>query len=696
MPFAKFIMSEMHFNCSTARRKIPLSALLSMLLACAGEAQALGLGELKVHSRLGAFFQAEVQLIESPSDTRLASECFRLSNSGESDPGIPLLIRARISLERQNGQARLLITSDQTVNEPVLQVNLRASCGSEVVRSYTLLIDPASAPQLAKQTGISLPQTGKLPIAEQPVASAPSEKTYPNVWQAAQGESAQSISKSLFPRQPSAQRRFLIALRAENPQLDLGVNGETPLEPGTPLIIPDTRRRASAPPATGADETATARESAPSAPKSPIRREKSATLKPTGRMADRLVISGDADDTASGSELPLRLSTELSTRFSSRVSENSRTLLRLEYKLLSALYVQAEQQLAMAEQVRNLEATFEEMRVATETAAATATPATPAGAAAALARGATPQTQPVAANTSGVTPAPGVERVRVEPDEGFSWWPEILIVLGLIGTLSWVFARRSRKSVPESAAGVADSPLYIPPPVASAEVHDPWAAELSHEAPPPAKETGIIPDIVLDDTPPPAPAPASGTINFEKQDHPVRHLEIDETGDYRTVIELADIMVCFGRIKGATQALEEFLAREPNAALVPWMKLLEIYRTNDMREEFEAYALKLRGHFNVAPASWELAGECLREPIPPVDESNIAIEDLLQRLPTIGTLPHIKENILKTWNSADGLAYLTHLLRDTRDGKRSGFPLAIARELQFLLELLENLSQKAA
>ena len=68
----------------------------------------------------------------------------------------------------------------------------------------------------------------------------------------------------------------------------------------------------------------------------------------------------------------------------------------------------------------------------------------------------------------------------------------------------------------------------------------------------------------------------------------------------------------------------------------------------------------------------------------------MSIEELLQKLPTIGTLPHIKENILKSWAAPEGLAYLTHLLRDTRDGKRSGFPLAIARELQFLLELLEN------
>ena len=681
MPFAKFIVPAMPFNDSPAKRNIRFAVLLPVLAVCTGDALALGLGELKVNSHLGASFQAEVQLFESPDETRLAGDCFRLSNPGDSDAGIPLLVRARIRVERQNGKSRLLITSDQTANEPVLQVNLRASCGSELVRSYTVLIDPASAPQAVEQTAIALPQGRRLPPAERPTAPEASEKSYPDAWQTVAGESAQSITKSLFPRQPRAQSRFLAALKANNPQLDLGLKGETALDPGTDLIIPDTRRVAHMPPpASSVEEKPGAKESAARVLPTPPRREKPAMPIAAGRMADRLLISGDTDETGAGAEAPLRLSSELSTRFSNKLSENSRTLLRLEYKLLSALYVQAVQQLAMAEQVRNLEASFEEMRAAsensarqTEAAMATAASSTPPVAAAEPAPG------------KPKTPPPAASKARSAPEESTNWWLEILLILGLVGALSWIFARRARKPVAEPEALVTAQPLDIPPPAASATDDDPWAAEAEQDAPP-DKVAGIMPDIVLDEVPPAHP----GSIDFEKPDHPVRHLEVDETGDYRTVTELADIMVCFGRIKGATQALEEFLVRDPGAALAPWMKLLEIFRANDMREEFEACALKLRGHFNVAPASWEFAGECLGKPIELVDENNMSIEELLQKLPTIGTLPHIKENILKSWATPEGLAYLTHLLRDTRDGKRSGFPLAIARELQFLLELLEN------
>jgi hypothetical protein len=44
------------------------------------------------------------------------------------------------------------------------------------------------------------------------------------------------------------------------------------------------------------------------------------------------------------------------------------------------------------------------------------------------------------------------------------------------------------------------------------------------------------------------------------------------------VVELAEIMLSFGRTKGAQRALEEFIAQQPTAAVTPWLKLLEVHR----------------------------------------------------------------------------------------------------------------------
>jgi hypothetical protein len=168
----------------------------------------------------------------------------------------------------------------------------------------------------------------------------------------------------------------------------------------------------------------------------------------------------------------------------------------------------------------------------------------------------------------------------------------------------------------------------------------------------------------------------------------VNHVE--EADDSSTVLELAEIMVSFGRIKGAAQALAEYLENNPDTSLFPWLKLLEIYRTNDMQDEFVAWSARLRAHFNVAPATWEEAGECLGERIEPLNENDLSIEDMLCKLPTVALFPHVRAGILRTWDTNEGVAYLKHLLRDTRNGQRTGFPLSIARELLFLLDLQES------
>ena len=109
-----------------------------------------------------------------------------------------------------------------------------------------------------------------------------------------------------------------------------------------------------------------------------------------------------------------------------------------------------------------------------------------------------------------------------------------------------------------------------------------------------------------------------------------------------------------------------------------------------MQDEFVACAARLRSHFNVAPATWDEAGEYLGERIEPLNENDLSIEDLLRKLPTVGTFPHIQVGIVKSWDTSEDGAYMKHLLRDTRNGQRTGFPLSIARELLFLLDLQET------
>ena len=673
----------MFYRTSLSARTIKLTSLLSALLFASGNAVALGLGNLVVHSRLGQALRAEVRLIETPGTSHPGETCFRLG-AADGNEDLPVLTHARLRLEQSGGQSHLLITSLQTINEPVLRVNVHVGCGAELVRSYTLLIDPevaGSRDSMAERGagGVRADSREKARSAmraQRPAASGTTASdAYPTTWDIVSGESAQSITRALFPRQPRAQRRFLNALREANPQIDFGVSGDVPLASGVSLTIPDTRRAAVV---KKAPDRAT--EAPPRAPKKPAAVEKPAL---EGTLSDRLMISGDAavptdaGDDGNASDPGLRLSSDLSIRMSDTVSENARAMLRVEYKLLNALVFQAEKQLELAEQIRNLEVRFEEMRAANAGAMKTADEVL-----------AIPETTPVVDREP---PKAMVAPAEVAATDGLGWWRPILLMLILAGVLAGWLTRRHRAgkaadAVQESLPETEVKPLPVASPSApraNPSPIDPWEAAAA-EAPLASR---------LD-----VPLEVSRPLPFRDDDGaktvpPALAIEVshvEEADDSSTVLELAEIMISFGRIKGAAQALAEYLENNPDTSLFPWLKLLEIYRTNDMQDEFVACAARLRSHFNVAPASWDEARGCLGDRIEPLNENDLSIEDLLRKLPTVGTFPHIQEGIVKTWNTSEGVAYLKHLLRDTRNGQRTGFPLSIARELLFLLDLQET------
>ena len=666
-----------------ALRSSVTAAVLSAFLFTSGNAAALGLGDLVVRSRLGQTLRAEIGLLEAPGQGNLGETCFRLGEAAGGE-NLPVLTQGRLRLEQSGGHNRLVITSLQTINEPVLQINVHVGCGAELVRSYTLLIDPGPTDggvPADVDDGRGRPAVHDNPPHPRP-SVAPVDDSYPTLWESVEGESAKSITQALFPRQPRAQRRFLNALREANPQVEFGETGEQPLDAGVSLLIPDTRRA----PVIRKTTKPKDRPSSPPAQKP----GELASVSATGQMSDRLTISGDAVTASDAGSVgdafdpALRYSSDLSIGFSDKVSDNTRAMLRVEYKLLNALVFQAEKQLELAEQLRNLEARFGEMRAINESVAnpAVAQSQPPLAAKApdeaVLADAAQPKEKVKPATAVPVTDAP-------------VWWPPTLLLLALSGLLAWWLARRSRAGkAAVVAADSSESDLRATP--GAFVVHD----TLTRADPVDAVESKVAAtapvfqaDIPLDVSKP-LPFHDDNDARTAPPASAIEVSHVEEADDSGTVLELAEIMVSFGRIKGACQALAEYLENNPDASLLPWLKLLEIYRMNDMRDEFVDCSTRLRSHFNVAPASWDEAGACLGEKIEPLDESELSIDDILQKLPTVGTFPHIREGIAKTWGTTEGLAYLKHLLRDTRNGQRTGFPLSIAREILFLLDLLET------
>ena len=142
--------------------------------------------------------------------------------------------------------------------------------------------------------------------------------------------------------------------------------------------------------------------------------------------------------------------------------------------------------------------------------------------------------------------------------------------------------------------------------------------------------------------------------------------------EHKSAVELADIMMSFGRMHGAAETLAEFIRGNPKQAVTPWLKLLEVYRAAGLRTEFDAIARELNKTFNVNAVNWQNY-DSLRA-------SRTSLEDL----------PHIIETLQKCWRTTTCQRYLQLLLRDNREGMRAGFPFTVIDEILLLSAILEE------
>lgn len=377
------------------------------------------------------------------------------------------------------------------------------------------------------------------------------------------------------------------------------------------------------------------------------------------------------------SEPVLRMASEL--RVAGAPSEAERDLRRLEYRLLTALHEQADSQLALAERLRRLDRDASQLKTAGErlgVVAAVAPPPAPESLPAKMlpsAPASVPTSEPVP------VPAPVVEKAEpavplpaviesspriipqappevLAPDASEDWFDWLLYAgsgaLLLVGVL--LLMRRRRVA----AINAHFLPLHAPTII----LDEPDFSQTPEKA---ATAPLEVADEAADEVPEPVVVlPAAYDIP------PPERLEVDP------VMELAEIMLSFGRIQGAAQTLQEYIQAHPKEALQPWIRLLEIYRENGMRAEFEKLATNLNQNFNVEIVHWDDA----------VPGGRVEM--------TLELLPHVRDQIDALWGKPECLEYLQKLLHDNRDGQRIGFALPVVKEILSLIDLM--VAEKAA
>lgn len=233
-------------------------------------AQALGLGQLRVQSALGEPLRAEIDVTSLSAEEagtlvlRVAPpEAYRAAGVDYNAvlPGTQVQL-----LKRPDGRSYLRVTSDRAVVEPFVDVILEMNWASgRLVREYTLLLDPpgtprnmAAAPPPVVAPVISaapapMPAPRMAQAAPPPVAApSPERRPAPRVeaaepapkvaaaggeqYRVRPGDSLSRIAKSVQPQSVSLDQ-MLVALFRGNPDAFIG-NNMNLLKAGEVLTIP--------------------------------------------------------------------------------------------------------------------------------------------------------------------------------------------------------------------------------------------------------------------------------------------------------------------------------------------------------------------------------------------------------------------------------------------------------------------------
>lgn len=226
--------------------------------------------------------------------------------------------------------------------------------------------------------------------------------------------------------------------------------------------------------------------------------------------------------------------------------------------------------------------------------------------------------------------------------------------------------RVAADSVPVAAAPAPS----VPPEVKPAPL--PPATTSAPSAPPPGAEPAAA-DFSMDHDPE-GEARAHARIPVPRSaDKDPRVPERRQELDVEPTLQLAEIMLSMGLEQGAAQALLEYIDAHPKHALYHWLKLLGIYRKRGLQREFNETAEKLRLNFNIQAAEWGPTNA--------------------REAPTLESFKRVSEHVQKIWQQPDEcIDYLQRLLEDNRDGVRAGFPQSVAEEILLLIEILRDAS----
>jgi hypothetical protein len=138
-----------------------------------------------------------------------------------------------------------------------------------------------------------------------------------------------------------------------------------------------------------------------------------------------------------------------------------------------------------------------------------------------------------------------------------------------------------------------------------------------------------------------------------------------------SILREAKVLVAENSLDEAIAHLKWAIKAEPKTAINVWLYLLDLFRQQDSKDEFEKFALKMHQNFNVMTPLWE--------------ERKVAIV-----VPqSLEDFPYIIKLLTDKWPNEKIARYLQKLISDNRGGERSGFSQPVIEEVLLLIDVLE-------
>ena len=151
---------------------------------------------------------------------------------------------------------------------------------------------------------------------------------------------------------------------------------------------------------------------------------------------------------------------------------------------------------------------------------------------------------------------------------------------------------------------------------------------------------------------------------------PSQSAAVEEVSD---LAELAEAWFALNRPDAVIEILEPMNTEEPPNSAQPWLYLLNAYWLTGDQKNYDDLCQRTRKAFNVSVPDWSV-------------RSQSSGDDFK----TLADFPHVKDRIVKLWNSDEIVPYLESLLLDDRGGTRAGFPMIVYQNILRLIRLAKD------